>query len=330
MEFLNTLFNYEYFGPILFAIIAVLIVLFFIVLFFGKKDEKERKLEETRRLEELANVNAFKEEIDAEEVKVEFSEEPVFDKLFVNENESLANDIFEPEFENVATIEEVEEKQTEPVLMPVEEPAIINMTEFEEFMPVSEVEVVEDIKEEPVFKIEPSIPTNIPKYDFEKLANSIAKELEELERYNNSLTLEKEEPVLIKPELELENSNVKITEIKDLQKKSNSVPIFSSVFVNKNEELNNPVEKNEESNNELAMEIKETIKEVEVVEDPVKSVEETKIDFSKLRSETVSVSKPSVDLPKHIELPKKAVEKTTTESIVPDLSAIEGETYDIN
>lgn len=60
MEFLYKLYDNEYFGIALFIVIAILIFLFLLILFFGKKDEKKRKLEETKRLE-LESTNAFKE-----------------------------------------------------------------------------------------------------------------------------------------------------------------------------------------------------------------------------------------------------------------------------
>lgn len=60
MEFLYKLYDNEYFGIALFIVIAILIFLFLLILFFGKKDEKKRKLEETKRLE-LESANAFKE-----------------------------------------------------------------------------------------------------------------------------------------------------------------------------------------------------------------------------------------------------------------------------
>ena len=84
MEFLDTLFNYEYFGPILFAVIAILIVLFFIILFFGKKEEKERILEETRRLE-LASLNAFKEE-QVNSIELEVKNEELKENKILDDN----------------------------------------------------------------------------------------------------------------------------------------------------------------------------------------------------------------------------------------------------
>lgn len=62
MEFLDKLYESNYFGIGLFAVICFLVVTFLIVLFFGKKDEKKRKLEETAKLESMANTtDTFKE-----------------------------------------------------------------------------------------------------------------------------------------------------------------------------------------------------------------------------------------------------------------------------
>lgn len=47
MDFLNQLYSNDNFGIILFAFISILVLAFLIVLFFGKKDQKERRLMET-------------------------------------------------------------------------------------------------------------------------------------------------------------------------------------------------------------------------------------------------------------------------------------------
>ena len=47
MDFLESLYEIENFGIYLFVVIGILVVLFLIVLFFGKRDQKMRqKLEE--------------------------------------------------------------------------------------------------------------------------------------------------------------------------------------------------------------------------------------------------------------------------------------------
>lgn len=335
MEFLDTLFNYDYFGPILFAIIAILIVVFFIILFFGKKDEKERKLEETRRLEELANVNAFKDDSEAAEVEVQKVEMPVIESHVIDEEINSLETVFasneeakEKEIINIESDEPIGVMESVPVLTPISELPLI--TENENFEVQNEVQVVEVEKEESPFRIEPTIPTNIPKYDFEKLANSISRELEEIERLS-SKSIEKE-IVKEEPKVELERAHVEVTPIKEIQKRG-GMPVFSSVFVpsaNKEEVGKEDSPPNIENSEELKTNIEkvtETIfeEEPEVVEKEVTN----KIDFSKLRSENINVVKPSVDLPKHIELPKKAEETQKEEMAIPDFSNIEGESYDI-
>lgn len=61
-EFLEKLYNYEYFGTYLMIAIIVLLLLFIIILFFGKKDQKNREIEATKKLQQINNENAFKEE----------------------------------------------------------------------------------------------------------------------------------------------------------------------------------------------------------------------------------------------------------------------------
>lgn len=86
MEFLYKLYDNEYFGIGLFIVIAILIFLFLLILFFGKKDEKKRKLEETKKLE-LENTNAFKESNDTvEALNIPEIEQPVINESVVSEN----------------------------------------------------------------------------------------------------------------------------------------------------------------------------------------------------------------------------------------------------
>ena len=61
-EFLNRLYSYEYFGTYLMIAIIVLLLIFVIVLFFGKKDQKNREIEETKKLQQINVENTFKEE----------------------------------------------------------------------------------------------------------------------------------------------------------------------------------------------------------------------------------------------------------------------------
>ena len=61
-EFLNKLYSYEYFGVYLIIAIIVLVILFFVILFMGKKDQKEREISATKKLQQINNENAFKED----------------------------------------------------------------------------------------------------------------------------------------------------------------------------------------------------------------------------------------------------------------------------
>ena len=74
MDFLNKLYESNYFGIGLFAVIAFLVVTFLVVLFFGKKDEKKRKLEATQKVN---TENTFKETSTVAPVEIPANPEPV-------------------------------------------------------------------------------------------------------------------------------------------------------------------------------------------------------------------------------------------------------------
>lgn len=65
MDFLTKLYSNDNFGIILFTSISILVLAFLIILFFGKKDQKERKLAETKVLS--TNKNDEKEKVAFEE-----------------------------------------------------------------------------------------------------------------------------------------------------------------------------------------------------------------------------------------------------------------------
>lgn len=107
MEFLYKLYDQKYFGIGLFIAIAFLIFLFLVILFFGKKDEKE-KLEETKKLE-LANLENYKEADDnTKEIPVPEIEQPII-------KEEIENTKVEEEIPEIIKEEpintEIEEKQ---------------------------------------------------------------------------------------------------------------------------------------------------------------------------------------------------------------------------
>lgn len=341
MDFLDNLFSYEYFGPILFAVIAILIVLFFIILFFGKKEEKERILEETRRLE-LANLNAFKEESE-EETKIEIKEKEELKPSVEIEEEKEKIPTVEKEDKNEIEEEKQNEESVEldtPILEPISELPLITEVEAESIEDKDDEEISLDSH----FTIEPSIPTNLPKYDFEELANSISRELEEIEKISN-LKNEETKEEKVEPELKIQEAQVEVTPIKEIKKFKPS-PVFSSVFVPKTEESI------EEKSKVVENEVKEEIKPVEIpilkqevkheekpvyqdVKEAVKALEKSAnerkgIDFSVLKANTTqNIVKPKVDLPKHVDLPKKASDNII-ETNVPNFEEIQGESYNIS
>lgn len=130
MEFLYKLYDMEYFGIGLFIVIAILIFLFLIILFFGKKDEKNRKLEETKKLE-LEATNGFKEEKEKQEdLSIPVIEQPVIQDSVVNEvkpnsveiNSETLVDNFMPrsldEIENDFTVTDAENKMDSSLEIP--------------------------------------------------------------------------------------------------------------------------------------------------------------------------------------------------------------------
>lgn len=68
-QFLEKLYNYEYFGTYLMISIAVLVLLFIVILFFGKKDQKNREIEATKKLQQINN-DTFKDDSIMEKVEV--------------------------------------------------------------------------------------------------------------------------------------------------------------------------------------------------------------------------------------------------------------------
>ncbi len=195
-DFFNKIYGIENFTTYILIAVSVLLILFLLILFLGKKDQK---LEETKRLEKLSE-DAFKEESQA--VKVEIAKENV--------------DILIPPNQN--NHEPVEIKE-EPLIIP-EEP--INMTTEEPVMPV-----LEEISEEPL-----NVPEEVNVLEIEPLKaeeeNNYNKEEITIPEFNfDDLTM------TFNDEQKEENSPIKLEET---VKKNESTPIFSSVYINKKEE----------------------------------------------------------------------------------------------
>ena len=163
-NFLNNLYSYDNFGIYLIIAIVILVILFFLILFFGKKDKKNRELEETKRLQKL-NPDLFK--LDDEKDKVESIQE---------------NKIEEEEIKPILTKEEESIIDNGPTIIDVSE-----NNEAEEIKPIltKEEEKPLVIEEEPLIteeKREEELP-EIPAYN----PSEIAKEVEEIKEENKEV-----------------------------------------------------------------------------------------------------------------------------------------------
>lgn len=137
MEFLYKLYETQYFGIGLFIVITILTFLFLVILFFGKKDEKVRKLEETKKLQ-LEQEPAFKEVNDnGASLDIPVIEQPL-------------NEVSE-QVEPIAPIEE-------PVVAPIEEESA-NEFKMEVNESLQNIEPTVEV-EEPTPAVEPILEPN--------------------------------------------------------------------------------------------------------------------------------------------------------------------------
>lgn len=319
-EFLNKLYSYEYFGTYLMISIVVLLLIFVIILFFGKKDQKNREIEATKKLQRISSEDAFKEESSLQSVEVKKDENTV----------PLDDTIIVPNINNVPPIsnpEPTELSTQTPDNTPIN---FDNQVEKEKPMESqnipNEVEVPNNINEE--FNINTDVTPNI------------------------TLTEAKEEP--IGPVLEKEEEKPFVfasNETTPIINDNHSEEIYP--FVNNSFE-NPKIEdvKVEEDNNEETIRVpqfnfdeiinsSESIK--EEVETPKPEIQRGPQIFSSVyapKQEDVE-AKEEVKVPSSdeldIELPilKSSIEKNKEEKIEPpvlqdyNLDSISGETYDI-
>lgn len=208
-DFILELYSNDNFTLYLTIALVVLVLLFFIVLFFGNKD---KKLQKTNALPKVDN--SFKEESIAEKVEIESSKE---------ENEI-------PEKENVVVQDPIIEDEKTEVL------PIINEDVNLESNTISEPElntVTEEPKEVTETIFEPEKETenketeefNLKEINFEEISDNLEKELTELENLKNEFN-----------SIEIPNTEVNKKETEELPQEKKEPQVFSSVFVNKNEE----------------------------------------------------------------------------------------------
>ena len=280
MDFIYELYQNDNFVLYLTIAFVILIVLFVLVLIFGKRDQK---LEETKRLQKI-DVDAFKEEKkdevkvevpakEPEEIKTEKVEEVKEEiKPVTTEEPKVAKSIFDDtqvlpiadKVENKATDEEIKVTTFEPIKVEEkqEEPAVEEANKKEVNKPLIDIE-------------EESKPINIKELDeinFDDI--NLEKDLGELENIKNEFDSIKIPEV---KEVKEEKKEEKVIERNETKPFKPSPQVFSSVFVKKEEPVVEEVKeeiKTEEKPKVNLFSIQDDEEEIELP--PLKSTEEKK------------------------------------------------------
>lgn len=223
MDFIYNLYQNDNFILYLTIALVVLVILFVVVFFFGKKDQK---LEETKRLQKIELDNAFKEEhkevekvevnADLEEKKEEVKEEKIEDN-----NELPKENVVEKKsiFDETQSLPIVNEEKVDVVTF---EPTIKEDNDDLPLVKDEDFPLLSENKEEEEKSLFVQDVDDIEK-DLNELA-SLKKQIDDVGINTDAKQEEKEE--------------VKNTD----EKKFKPSPVFSSVFVNK------PEEKKEDAN----------------------------------------------------------------------------------
>ena len=211
-DFIYNLYSNDNFTLYLTIALVVLIILFFIVLFFGKKD---KKLQETQRLQKIAD--GFKEE--KTEQKVEVAPVKEDDTVLVKPmDEPAFDDLREVDAQPTST-EAVSEKTME---VEKEQDVIAEPSNVEVTTMMPEEETKEDV--------------NIPELHFDELSASLEKELTDLENIKNefqNITL---------PEIEKVEEPKEEEKVEPEVSRNPNPQVFSSVFVSPKEDVTNTAE----------------------------------------------------------------------------------------
>lgn len=231
MDFLESLYEIENFGIYLFVIIGILVVLFLVVLFFGKKDQKMRKKQE-----------------ELEDAKTEETEEFAFQ---TTENASELNVSFNDENFDTKPEQEQPVSKEEPTIAP--SPTLVFETK-----PTTNVVLNSDLELEPsaIETLEEAKDPDVSnkEFDFDALAEAISKELESIDNMPKKEAPKEEEPIApVFPEtkennfqvfepIRIEETSVKKEESKPTVEETEVKPrpvmptVFSSVYVNREKE----------------------------------------------------------------------------------------------
>jgi hypothetical protein len=243
-EFLNKLYSINNFSLYLTIAIVVLVILFIIVLFFGKKDQKERELEATKKLQQLENTNTFKQENNEFKVEVNPPTNIENDTIMVPRvDDTTINNMAAPEV-NVST--------PEPVSMPV-----MDTTEFE--APVNNF----NVPEVPVVEV-PDFSFEQPTINNEELPQEEEKPVFEREEETPFAFSDEANNVEV-PDFNLDdilNTAEEVKEEVDIPLPETKKEVFSSVYAPKKDEDDLEMELPTLKNSER-VEVKEESKELE-------------------------------------------------------------------
>lgn len=280
-QFLNNLYSNEYFGFYLIIAIIVLIILFLIILFFGKKDQKVREIEATKKLQQI-NAEAFKEENTEE-------------KLEINKPNTLEDTIVVPNIEDVPTLNGIEEDNEipEPVIpmeveMPVQVDEKIEVPKFEDLnFEINEEPLLERLEEKPLAIDN----TNIFNNDFTKEVED--KTIIDIKPIVEPINTFVEEEIEV-PKFNFDEIVKEVEEVKQNETYTRGPQIFSSVYVPekkeeiKEEKIEIPVieEKKDDLGFELPSLKKEEVKE-EIIEKPIL----TDYNLDELAGESYTINK---------------------------------------
>lgn len=119
MNFLDKLYESNYFGIGLFAVISFLVVTFLIVLFFGKRDEKKRRLETTKELEKMNVEDTFKETSVETPVEVPVMDNPVVPDTVMPVAPTVTEDVAPVMSADVSVTPVINEEVVAPTFNPV-------------------------------------------------------------------------------------------------------------------------------------------------------------------------------------------------------------------
>ena len=280
MDFIYELYQNDNFVLYLTIALVILIVLFVLVLIFGKRDQK---LEETKRLQKI-DVDAFKEE-KKDEVKVEVpAKEP--EEIKTEKVEEVKEEIKPVTMKEPKVAKSIfDDTQVLPIADKVENKAADEEIKVTTFEPIK----VEEKQEEPVVEEANKKEVNKPLIDIEEESKPI--NIKELDEINfDDINLEKDLGEL--ENIKNEFDSIKIPEVKEVkeEKKEEKViernetkpfkpspQVFSSVFVKKEEPVVEEVKeeiKTEEKPKVNLFSIQDDEEEIELP--PLKSTEEKK------------------------------------------------------